>query len=268
MRHVKKRNLRLVGALAVAGGLVTAGTVVSGAFAGESPGTQAGSRPRVLKADLPSKEEWLRQVTAALEPAQEFLTERLRNDGEDVAIVLDIDNTSLGTDLDDKKPMKDTLNLARFAHDKGALVMFVTNRKESGREKTTAELEDAGFPVDGPDVEPDAVAVAPLERNRVDRERRPVDGGAVVERGVDVRSRVRRESHHLRRERNSRRPVLGAEAPVGGLGGRHLGREVRDLVLVELERRCRIREAVGEVVEPPPHQATSSRSARSVSSAR
>lgn len=62
--------------------------------------------------------------------------------------MLDIDNTSLGTDLDDRKPMKDTLDLACSAHDKGALVMRVTNRKESGREKTTAQLQDAGFPVD------------------------------------------------------------------------------------------------------------------------
>ncbi|MFI1169526.1 HAD family acid phosphatase [Streptomyces sp. NPDC020801] len=138
-----------MGTFAAVGGLIIAGTVVSGAFASQSTGAQPGNQPEVVDAALPSKAQWLRDVSAAIAPAQDFLAQRLRDSGEDVAIVLDIDNTSLATDFDDEKPIEATLSLARFAHDNGAFVMFVTNRKESGREETASQLEDAGFPVDG-----------------------------------------------------------------------------------------------------------------------
>ena len=52
MRHVKKRNLRRVATLAAVGGLIVAGTVISGAFASQSPGARAGSQPEVLDVDV------------------------------------------------------------------------------------------------------------------------------------------------------------------------------------------------------------------------
>ncbi|QKW08748.1 acid phosphatase [Streptomyces sp. NA04227] len=96
---------------------------------------------------LPSEDEWKQDVAEAVAPAHSYLEERLPADG--AAIVLDIDNTSLATDYDEGAPIEATLELARFAKDKGASIRFVTNRKESGRESTLRDLRNAGFPVDG-----------------------------------------------------------------------------------------------------------------------
>ncbi|MGW8376754.1 HAD family acid phosphatase [Streptomyces sp. ODS28] len=98
---------------------------------------------------LPSKAQWEADVKKAVAPAQQYLKERLPAEGDKPALVLDIDNTSLASEYDEGKPVKPTLELARYAKEHGASVQFVTNRKERGREETRRDLRAAGFPVDG-----------------------------------------------------------------------------------------------------------------------
>lgn len=93
---------------------------------------------------LPSKKSWLRDVSKALKPANAYLDARAKKGGR-LAIVLDIDNTSLSTQYDWPRPVTPTLSVARHARSTGYSVFFVTGRYYSDLKNVAGPLKRAGY---------------------------------------------------------------------------------------------------------------------------
>ncbi|OII65318.1 hydrolase [Streptomyces sp. CC53] len=100
---------------------------------------------------------WQRDVQAAVAPARPYIeqrTARAAGTGERLALVLDVDNTSLETDFHyfweyptpAVSPVRD---LARYAHARGVAVFFVTARPGIIQHLTAHNLKAAGYPVNG-----------------------------------------------------------------------------------------------------------------------
>ncbi|MFB8279505.1 HAD family acid phosphatase [Nocardia colli] len=98
-------------------------------------------------------ERWLRDVDTALSTASADMTGRVARGGK-LAIVFDIDDTTLATDFAidrDKIPAVDgSLKLAEQAEQSGVEIFYITNRNyasTSSPSKTRIALERAGLPV-------------------------------------------------------------------------------------------------------------------------
>ena len=98
---------------------------------------------------------WQRDVGAVTDVARPYLEQRIsEGSGEKMAIVLDIDNTSLETHFHPiweypTPAVKQTLDLARYAESRGVAVYFVTARPGIIYSLTKDNLEQAGFPISG-----------------------------------------------------------------------------------------------------------------------
>ncbi|MBZ6093615.1 MULTISPECIES: HAD family acid phosphatase [Streptomyces] len=96
---------------------------------------------------------WLGDVRKVMDEARPYVEQRLDNSaGEKPAIVLDIDNTSLETHFQALPPtpaVKPTLEIAQYAHSKGAAIFFVTARPDLISWVTEANLEAVGYPITG-----------------------------------------------------------------------------------------------------------------------
>jgi hypothetical protein len=97
-------------------------------IADTSTGTGSGSAGA---GGLPSKAQWLADVSTALTGADAYLTSRAAKGGK-LAIVLDIDNTSIATHYAWPEAVGPTLTVARRAAALGMKVFFVTGRFETG----------------------------------------------------------------------------------------------------------------------------------------
>ncbi|GAA4105651.1 hypothetical protein [Nocardioides kongjuensis] len=86
----------------------------------------------------------MRAVYAKKRPGA-YLTERAATGQKRLAIVLDIDNTSLATHYAWPAPIKRTLKLTRKAESRGMAVVFVTGRFEDGLADVTKALDAAGY---------------------------------------------------------------------------------------------------------------------------
>ncbi|MGH3427557.1 MAG: HAD family acid phosphatase [Terriglobales bacterium] len=103
---------------------------------------------RSSTAALPSYEGWQNDVKRVTTPAIPWLQHRVARGGAKLAIVLDIDNTSLETHYHRGAPNKPVLAVATWAHEHQVAVLFVTLRDEADRKNTTNQLTEAGYPVD------------------------------------------------------------------------------------------------------------------------
>ncbi|AWI31033.1 HAD family acid phosphatase [Streptomyces tirandamycinicus] len=98
---------------------------------------------------------WQRDVTAALATARPYVEQRTAGaSGERLAMVLDIDNTSLETDFHyfweyPTPAVAQVLDLVRYADSRGVDIFFVTARPDIIGSLTSYNLKKAGFPVDG-----------------------------------------------------------------------------------------------------------------------
>ncbi|WP_256107149.1 HAD family acid phosphatase [Streptomyces sp. ODS05-4] len=146
---------------AVAATLVlSAGATATGAAAAEAGRTAPAATPSPAAASTAAVAGvdyalWQRDVTAALDGARGYVEQRTaRAEGRRLAIVLDIDNTSLETDFHPfwewptpaVRPVRD---LARYADSRGVDVFFVTARPGILYAPTKINLATAGYPVDG-----------------------------------------------------------------------------------------------------------------------
>ena len=100
-------------------------------------------------ARMPSKRAWLHDTVTALSGARPYVANRAAKGGGNLALNLDIDNTSLRTNYDTGRPVPATLRLAWYAKSKGVYILFNTGRNVSKRTQTIAQLKRAGYPVDG-----------------------------------------------------------------------------------------------------------------------
>lgn len=109
------------------------------------------------KADDVDYETWKRDVSAVTDEARPYLEERIsKGEGSDekMAIVLDIDNTSLETHFHPiwelpTPPVQQSLELAQYAKERGVDVFFVTARPGIIESITRDNLEKVGYPIDG-----------------------------------------------------------------------------------------------------------------------
>lgn len=97
---------------------------------------------------LPSRDAWLSDVRAAMRGSDAFLESRADRGGDRLAIVLDIDNTSLETHYGWPRPVRRTLRFATHAHRLGYAVLFVTGRQQSTLADVRPVLRRAGYRVD------------------------------------------------------------------------------------------------------------------------
>lgn len=94
----------------------------------------------------PSKSQWLADVDRALVGASDYVDDRVAEGGTDLAIVLDIDNTSLETYYSPGTATPQVLALAKRARSLGYSVLVATYRSDTRGAR--ADLEAAGYTVD------------------------------------------------------------------------------------------------------------------------
>jgi predicted secreted acid phosphatase len=98
---------------------------------------------------------WQRDVTTALAQARPYIEQRTASaSGQKLAVVLDIDNTSLETDFHyfweyPTPAVRPVLDLVRYADSRGVDVFFVTARPGILHAPTAYNLRAVGYPVDG-----------------------------------------------------------------------------------------------------------------------
>lgn len=100
-------------------------------------------------AALPSRAQWQADVRRAMEGSLPYLDARAARGGGRLAIVLDIDNTSLASHYAWPAPVRPTLRFARRAHRLGMGVFFVTGRHRGTLADPRRELLRAGYAVTG-----------------------------------------------------------------------------------------------------------------------
>ncbi|MGW3044030.1 HAD family acid phosphatase [Kitasatospora sp. NPDC001159] len=107
--------------------------------------------PSAQASTLPSESKWESDVQAVAKPLMSYVQQRLAGSkpSDRLALVLDIDNTSLATHYDPGKPVKPILDVTRYAHQHGAAILFATYRDSGSRQSTLNELRNAGYTVDG-----------------------------------------------------------------------------------------------------------------------
>ncbi|MFT4264138.1 MAG: HAD family acid phosphatase [Nocardioides sp.] len=90
-------------------------------------------------------------MRAAMKPALPYLETRVARSGggANLAVVLDIDNTSLATHYAWPEPVRPTLRFARRAHELGVKVFFVTGRRTADANAQHPRLRRAGYTVAG-----------------------------------------------------------------------------------------------------------------------
>ncbi|WP_338894503.1 HAD family acid phosphatase [Streptomyces sp. TG1A-60] len=140
------RRIRTVAAVAVLG---LGASVTAAAPAIAAPGEAAVA---VTEADHAT---WQADVKAVIDTATPYIQQRTANSsGQKLAIVFDIDNTTLETHYTPwyKLPtpaLKPSLTLAQYAKSRGVDVFFVTARPGIIESVTEWNLETVGYPVDG-----------------------------------------------------------------------------------------------------------------------
>ncbi|MFG3497183.1 HAD family acid phosphatase [Streptomyces sp. NPDC047928] len=98
---------------------------------------------------------WQRDVAQVVAAARPSIERRISDgSGERLALVLDIDNTSLETDFHPfwtypTPAVRPVLDLARYAHARGVDVFFVTARPGILHAPTAYNLKAVGYPVTG-----------------------------------------------------------------------------------------------------------------------
>jgi predicted secreted acid phosphatase len=131
------RTLRSTAAVTVLAGALVAGLV--------SPADAA---------TAPSFEQWQSDVSAVTWPAYEYIQQRIdeASSTSNMAIVLDIDNTSLENYYKGGWQVPATqqvLGIAQAAEAQGVKVFFITARPDVLDVYTKWNLEEDGYPIDG-----------------------------------------------------------------------------------------------------------------------
>jgi predicted secreted acid phosphatase len=122
--------------------------------AAATPSTAAVSAAPAQAADI-DYGTWQQDVQVVIDQALPYVRQRTEQaQGQRLAVVFDIDNTALETDFHPwyelpTPALKASLALARYAHERGAAVFFVTARPGIIAAETKWNLKAVGYPVDG-----------------------------------------------------------------------------------------------------------------------
>lgn len=143
------RRITTVAAVAVLGlgGSVTAAMPAAAATSGTTAGTAAAA-----EVDYAT---WQKDVKVVVDTATPYVQQRTASpSGQKLAIVFDIDNTTLETHYTPwyqlpTPALKPSLALAQYAKSRGVAVFFVTARPGIIESVTKWNLRNVGYPVDG-----------------------------------------------------------------------------------------------------------------------
>ncbi|MBL1095800.1 HAD family acid phosphatase [Streptomyces coffeae] len=139
-------------AVAVAIAFGVGGTATTANAAAPAAAPAAASATTAASAEKVDYETWQRDVKEIIDnQARPYVEERTANPGgQKQAIVLDIDNTSLETDLGFTLPqhaVDPVLKLTQYAHQRGVDIFFVTARPGIIYPVTKCNLEHVGYAV-------------------------------------------------------------------------------------------------------------------------
>ncbi|MEV6025820.1 HAD family acid phosphatase [Streptomyces sp. NPDC052036] len=145
---------RRIGAISAVVALGIGGTVTAAQTAVAAP---AGTTASVAAAQASGVDyaTWQADVKAVIDQATPYVAQRTANAaGQKLAIVFDIDNTTLETDFHPwyelpTPALQPSLQLARYAKSRGVSVFFVTARPGIIAAETKWNLKTVGYPVDG-----------------------------------------------------------------------------------------------------------------------
>ncbi|WP_345652290.1 HAD family acid phosphatase [Streptomyces siamensis] len=149
-RGVGRRTVAVSAVVALGiGGTVTAAGSATAAPARVTASTAAAATASVDYAT------WQRDVRAVIDQAVPYVEQRTAHaDGQKLAIVFDIDNTTLETDFHPwyqlpTPAVAPSLELARYARSRGVDIFFVTARPGIIASETKWNLKAVGYPVSG-----------------------------------------------------------------------------------------------------------------------
>jgi len=143
---------RRIGAVSAVVALGIGGTVTAAGSAAAAPVQAVASVSAPAGVDYAT---WQSDVQAVIDQAVPYVGQRTANaGGQKLAVVFDIDNTTLETDFHPwyelpTPAVKASLALARYAHSRGVAVFFVTARPGIIASETKWNLKSVGYPVDG-----------------------------------------------------------------------------------------------------------------------
>lgn len=143
------RRVTTVAAVAVLG---LGASMTAAVPAAAAPSTAATAAAAAVEVDYAT---WQKDVKAVVDTATPYVQQRTANSsGQKLAIVFDIDNTTLETHYTPwyqlpTPALKPSLALAKYAKSRGVAVFFVTARPGIIESLTEWNLENVGYPVDG-----------------------------------------------------------------------------------------------------------------------
>ncbi|MBD9723900.1 HAD family acid phosphatase [Streptomyces caniscabiei] len=143
------RRVTTVAAVAVLG---LGASMTAAVPAAAAPSTAATAAAAAAEVDYAT---WQKDVKAVVDTATPYIQQRTANSsGQKLAIVFDIDNTTLETHYTPwyqlpTPALKPSLALAKYAKSRGVAVFFVTARPGIIESLTEWNLENVGYPVDG-----------------------------------------------------------------------------------------------------------------------
>ncbi|QKV92621.1 hydrolase [Streptomyces sp. NA02950] len=155
MTAARTRSRRFGGtATAVAIAIGLGGTATTANAAAPAAAPAAASATTAASADKVDYETWQQDVRDIIDnQARPYVEQRTADPGgQKQAIVLDIDNTSLETDLGLTFPqhaVDPVLKLTQYAHQRGVDIFFVTARPGIIYPVTEYNLEKVGYSVEG-----------------------------------------------------------------------------------------------------------------------
>ncbi|AVH54930.1 MULTISPECIES: HAD family acid phosphatase [Streptomyces] len=148
-----RRMGRRIGAVSAVVALGIGGTVTTAGSAAAAP-AQVTASTTAAAADV-DYATWQRDVQAVIDQAMPYVEQRTAQaDGQKLALVFDIDNTTLETDFHPwyqlpTPAVTASLELARYAHARGVAIFFVTARPGILYGETKWNLQTVGYPVSG-----------------------------------------------------------------------------------------------------------------------
>ncbi|WP_406375658.1 hydrolase [Streptomyces sp. NBC_00647] len=143
--------VRRIGVVSAVVALGIGGTVTAAGSAAAAPAQAVASTSATADIDYAT---WQRDVRTVVDQAVPYVEQRTDAGGGKLAVVFDIDNTTLETDFHPwyelpTPAVKASLALARYAHSRGVAVFFVTARPGIIAAETKWNLKSVGYPVDG-----------------------------------------------------------------------------------------------------------------------
>ncbi|MPY58673.1 HAD family acid phosphatase [Streptomyces spongiae] len=147
--------VRRIGAVSVVVVLGAGGTIGTAGSAVAAPSEATASVTAAQAAADVDYATWQRDVKAVIDQAKPYIQQRTQGTaGRKLAVVFDIDNTTLETDFHPwyqlpTPALKPSLDLATYARSRGVDIFFVTARPGIIESLTDWNLKTVGYPVSG-----------------------------------------------------------------------------------------------------------------------